>query len=123
MAGSLGRKALPRSGFRELRSLLVVNGERSRRTVINERPENLNVDPDGADPVIHGFAADPATPEDMLLRLIDEHPNTVALALRRRKHLPPAGGRRRDAAPPGEVLTGWSWRDAGRPVSIVRGFG
>jgi hypothetical protein len=59
-------------------------------SVINERPENLNIDPDGADPVIRGFAANPVTPEDMLLRLIDEYPDTVASALRRRKHLPPA---------------------------------
>jgi hypothetical protein len=83
-------KSCATQGFPRDTSLLVIDGERSRRTAINERPENLNVDPDGADPVIRGFVANPATPEDVLLRLIDQHPDTVASALRRRKHLPPA---------------------------------
>lgn len=38
--------------------------------------------------MIRGFAANPAAPEDLLLRLLDEHPETVASALRERHHLP-----------------------------------
>jgi hypothetical protein len=84
---SVGQKAQPHKGSGAVRSLLGA-ADASRRIAIEQ--ERLDNDPADADPVIRGFAANPATPEDLLLRLVDEHPETVASALRRRHHLPSA---------------------------------
>ncbi|MFG3604817.1 hypothetical protein [Micromonospora chersina] len=51
---------------------------------------NLWLDGPAGDPVARGLAGNPAAPLDVLLRLLDNHPEAVPAAFRRRADLPPA---------------------------------